>query len=52
MPLNKREANAVTKEKQLEEREAAGKEQEKWVADKKIIVNTAQKTLKDFKNKF
>jgi hypothetical protein len=50
--IKKREANVVTKEKQLKEREAAVKEQEKWVADKKIIVNTAQKTLKDLKNKF
>ncbi len=36
----------------MEEIEAAVKEQEKWVADRKIIVNTAQKTLKDLKNKF
>jgi hypothetical protein len=36
----------------LEEIETAVKEQEEWVVDKKIIVNSGQKTLKDLKNKF
>jgi hypothetical protein len=48
--IKKREANVVIKEKGLTERETALEEQEKW--KKKIIVNTAQKTLKDLKNKF
>jgi hypothetical protein len=50
--IRKREANLITKERELEDREKAVSEQEKWVADKKIIVNTAQKTLKELKNQF
>ncbi len=50
--IKKREANVATKEKELAIRETALKAQEEWVADQKIIVSTAQKTLKDMKNHF
>jgi hypothetical protein len=50
--IRKREANIITKDRELADREKALSEQEKWVADKKIIVNTAQKTLKELKNQF
>jgi protein gp37 len=50
--IRKREQQIITKERELEDREKALSEREKWVADKKIIVNTAQKTLKDLKNQF
>jgi hypothetical protein len=50
--IRKREQQIITKERELEDREKALSEQEKWVADKKIIVNTAQKTLKELKNQF
>jgi protein gp37 len=50
--IRKREQQIITKVRELEDREKALSEHEKWVADKKIIVNTAQKTLKDLKNQF
>ena len=50
--IRKRETNIIIRERELEEREKVLREQEKWVADKQIIVNTAQKTLKELKNQF
>ncbi len=42
----------ITKETELITREACVIKQEEYVADKKIIVNTAMTTLKELKDKF